>query len=549
MALWANLAFISCRQYGVQILDISNPDTPRHIGIIRVGEVQSATVSEGILYCGVWGKMKVVVVDIRDITKPTVLCEIPLMGRGDGVHVKDGILYAASGQHARGLINSMDYSDPAFGMGNGVEIFDVHNPADPKRLKSKFLGKGYCTSVDMWEPALYGDTLVVNNSILGVFGLDPVTMEERFHVLPPTLPEREDAVTGVTGMNGDLFVATSYGGLFACREVRIGEQLPNPTDFQVNVAPHAFSYTGEGAASLSVRYSGLFPVLDVAEADDCLALACAEGGVHLVDKDSFSLLTRIETSGMAQDVKNHGDLLFVALEKKGIEIFRLNNGRPQKIGAFIADKPIYQLAVSESGKYLLCALASNEIRMLDVSDTANIKELYRRTTKKGPLYGNNFAANKLNDGTMLLFCHRDGLIYTNPDHGDMEFHSIEYKRRRGFCGYCAGEGIETDGEQILYTADHGYTFLPMKEIPEFFEDIPHCQVEKGFRGLLTLKDGVMIVANRAQGVITILDVINLAQPRILAKLTTNASPSKAIFVDDRIFLPGGRGGLLELNLK
>ena len=149
IALWKRYAFVSCRQYGVQILDISDPTAPRHISFVRVGEVQSATVSEGILYCGVWGEMKVVAVDVTNPTYPKVLFELPLQGRGDGVCVRDGILYAATGQHARGISGKGDPTDPAYGMGNGVECFDISNLASPKKnrrhavRKSLLLRRGY----------------------------------------------------------------------------------------------------------------------------------------------------------------------------------------------------------------------------------------------------------------------------------------------------------------------------------------------------------------------------------------------------------------------
>ena len=251
---------------------------------------------------------------------------------------------------------------------------------------------------------------------------------------------------------------------------------------------------------------------------------------------------------MAHDVKVCGKKLYVAEGTEGVEIFSLNGANATKIGQFIADRSIYQLQISESGHYLSCCCSDNQLRMFDVSDHANFKELYSRKEHIGCLYGNNFATNKLKDGTMLMFWHRDGLFYTNPDKGDMEFHNIYYPKRKGGCGYCAGHGIETDGERIIYTDANGYVFLPIENVPEFLEDVPHYNVEKKFRGLLTLGNGLMIAANRATGVITVLDVTELTKPQIVATLTTNASPSKAIFVGERILLPGGRGGLLELTI-
>ena len=548
VALWANLACVSCRQYGVQILDISDPSKPLHLSLIRMGEVQSATVRDGILYGGIWGEMKVVIADIRVPSHPRRLTELPLQGRGDGVHIKDGVLYAATGQHAKGLLDPSDPNDPAFGRGNGVECFDVRDPSHPIPLNRTRFEKGYCPAIDMWEPAVYGDTLIVNNSILGVYGLDPKTLELRFRLMPPPLPEGTDAVTGVTSVDGDLFVATAYGGVFAYRGTGLGDQAPNPTAPPITARPQPFAWEGNGA-SLTVRYSGSFPVLELTEGETALALACGEGGVHLLDKTSLALLARVPTLGQAQDVKQFGNRLFVAEEAAGIEIFSRNGATAEKIGGYAAERPIYQLSVSQSGRYLMCACACNELNMLDISEPDHIRTLYSYRTEKGPLYGNNFAVNKEADGTMLLFCHRDGLIFSNPDRGDRQFHTVEYIKKKGFCGYCAGEGIETDGTRIFYTLGGGYVLLSHDHPnPSLIDSLPVYRAEHRFKGLLTVRGERMIAAQRSTGMIWILNIRDPDKPTIEARLTTNASPSKAILAGDRILLPGGRGGLLEVTM-
>ena len=140
VALRGNLACISCRNYGVQIIDISNPKAPKHISLIRMGEVQSATIDGDLLYCGVWGEQKVTIVDIKEPSNPLILAEIPLQGRGDGVCVKGNLLYAATGQHGRGMIDINNPNDPAFGNGNGVECFDISNPTQPKKVNGVLFG-------------------------------------------------------------------------------------------------------------------------------------------------------------------------------------------------------------------------------------------------------------------------------------------------------------------------------------------------------------------------------------------------------------------------
>lgn len=546
VALCGGVAFVSCRQYGVEMVDIRDPRAPRHIGLIRIGEVQSACVADGILYGGVWGKQKVVVVDVHDLTCPHVLAEIPLMGRGDGVAVRDGILYAASGQHARGLKNSVDHDDPAFGMGNGVEAFDVRDPAHPRRLTGQFFGKAYCASVDMWEPGLYGELLVVNNSVLGVFALDPTTLTPRFRLLPPPLSDREDAVTGVTALGGDLFVATAYGSLYAFRKVHVADQdVSDGAPFAVP-AP-TLTAESDGRATLSVRYGGNFPVLDAVAAGERLYLACAEGGVHILDRRTLAPVTRIDTAGHAQCVRVSGETLCVASAEAGVEVFRMTEDGARKIGAWCGGKSVFQLALSTSGRYLLCACGADEVRMLDIGDPTAPRSLYARKGVRGPLYGNNFAVHTLADGTMLCFWHRDGLIYTDPDGGDRVFHDVFYPMQKGFVGYCSGEGIDTDGENILFTRDGGYILLPMTA-PAYLEQVPVCRAERPFRGLFSLNGGTLVASWRAEGVITVLDVSDIAHPHMLAQVTTNASPSTAVFVDGRILLPAGRGGLLEITI-
>lgn len=46
------------------------------------------------------------------------------------------------GQHGRGIKNVSDENDPQYGMGNGLEVFDVSDPAHPISLYSQFFGQG-----------------------------------------------------------------------------------------------------------------------------------------------------------------------------------------------------------------------------------------------------------------------------------------------------------------------------------------------------------------------------------------------------------------------
>jgi hypothetical protein len=149
---------------------------------------------------------------------------------------------------------------------------------------------------------------------------------------------------------------------------------------------------------------------------------------------------------------------------------------------------------------------------------------------------------------MALFAHRTGLIYSNPEQGDRCFFNTEYIRANGICGYGAGEGIAADGDRILYTLDGGYVFLTKEHADPFpIDTLPCHQAQSEFLGLLTLRDERMVAVNRAVGKVYLLDIKDRHAPRILAELSTTASPYNALFLGDRILLPGGRSGLLSLK--
>ena len=79
-------------------------------------------------------------------------------------------------------------------------------------------------------------------------------------------------------------------------------------------------------------------------------------------------------------------------------------------------------------------------------------------------------------------------------------------------------------------------------------DLPHALVAKGFTGLLTMNDRLLIATHRPAGRIWVADITNQQEPRLLAKLDTNVSPGKAVIDGDRILIPSGRLGLLRLEL-
>lgn len=547
IALYGNLAFVSCRVYGVQVLDVSNPREPVQISIVRIGEVQSATVKDGILYCGCWGNMMVGVVDVRDPQNPKILSEIPLQGLGDGVFVKDNVLYAATGGCRRGYKATDTSTHHLYDSGNGVECFDVSDPSNPKRINGVSFETGVHPGVDYWEVSLYGETLLVNNSMVGVYGLEPSTLKQKFRVLPPKNAAGNDRpVTGITVLGKDIFIAARED-LFAIRQMDVGEQQPNDSSFKIDTQPRPLAFTGYGA-KLEVVYKGNFPVLGIAETENCILLACYEGGVHVLDKQSLSCRAVIKTLAPALEVKVHGNKVYVAEGIGGLSIYAINGDHLDKIGGFTTDF-VYQMLLSKSGKHLMTVQNSGTLKMYNVENPQDVRELYVCPPKIGLLYGNNFAANCMDDGTMLAFWHARGMIYTNPDKGDTQFFEVNYKSQQGRCCFASGEGIETDGKHIFYVRGGQYHLLSTSDPSgALTEDFAQIYIHPNCHGLITVRDDLAIVSCRKIGAVLAVDISDIHQPKLLADLTTSGVPARAVFVGKRIFLPAERDGMIELTL-
>lgn len=549
IAIAGGYAFVSCRQYGVETVDVRDPAHPRYVGMIRIGEAQSACVSDGVLYGGVWGKMKVVAVDISDVRRPEVLSEIPLRGRGDGVVCRDGILYAVTGQHRRGIVNVTDESDPCFGTGNGVEVFDVRDPRNPKPLGSDSFGKGHHIAFDMWKPLLCGNTLVCSDSVLGVFGYDATTLARTFRLSLPEKDGKPDPVTGTAVIDGKLYVTSLFGGLSVFDAFEFDEAYRYDTGRDAREVPAlpAFGSTqtvGSGAA-LEQIYCGDFPVLAVAEGEGVLAVACGDGGVQLCRSADLSPVAR-SAPFFCCDVRMHGNSVFAASAEQGLRVLRFDGERIEEVSRCALGGSVLQVELSEHGEFLVCAVGQSRLVMLDVRDPARVSEVCDYEAHDGPLYGENFLPHRLGKA-IALFWHRHGLVYTDPEHGDRAFHRIFYPMKNGFTGYCPANGCEVCGGEVLFVHRGGYLLLPERG-EGYADERPVYRPAHPIRGKLFYGEGLLIATDRAEGTVSVTDVSDLTHPVTVAALRVDASVGIPRQTSAGLLFPARYAGLLRLTL-
>lgn len=489
--LYGNFALISCRQFGVEIIDINDPAHPKHIGMIRIGEVQSACVYEGYLYGGVWGEYNVTVVDIRDIQHPRLVTRIPLEGRGDGVLALDDRLYAVTGQHRAGIQNDRDANDPLYGKGNGLTVFDISDPEHPKKLHREEFGICYNTHADMWRPEVSDHVILCGCSSLGVFAYDKESYAPLFRLMLPIneyhrkreedarKPENAnkpvqagpvytaDAVMGFTFLGSTVYLAGQHTDLYAidtgkalgtCRRWNTDQIIPagqNP----LRVTP-LHSAPGK-QISLEQKFSPPGgTVFGLCGCGEQIAAACDLDGIFLLNRQTFEPQAQIPTENCCYDVAYANGWLAAALCQNGVLLCRKD--APEERVTIRTEMAALQVLLTKDGNYLLCSNGGSHCRIYDITNKAEPKLIAERSATHGLLYGDNFPRHTLHDGTVVMFWHGDGLVYTNPSAGDQEFHRVYYPVANGFTAFCPRDGMDTNGKDIilplerrLYPAAHG----------------------------------------------------------------------------------------------
>ena len=564
--LYANYALVSCRQYGVEIIDLNVPTAPKHIGTIRIGEVQSACVYNGYLYGGVWGEMNIAVVDIRNITNPQLVTRIPLEGRGDGVMAWENRLYAVTGQHRRGILNISDPLDPAYGNGNGLTIFDISDSKNPVKLHREEFGTCYNAYFDMWKPVLCGNMILCGCSSLGVFAYEReslrscfrlmIPMEDKYtHVITRSIAQvgpfdTASPVTGFATLENTLYLCSGCADLCAYNSKEyFGEMLRWDTKSNFCVEKDVLNVCCDGPITIQQRYCNEYaPVLAVCECDNTLAVACSSVGVFLLDSDTYEEVFHLPAEGFCCDVKYACGWLAVAIGDNGISLYHKDGISLSLVSNIKTPKTAQQLYITSDARYLVATSGASHCLLYDISDKKNPQLIAERFATQGPLYGQNFATGTLEDGTILLFWHRDGLVYTNPGKEDFAFHNIFYYKTNGFMGFGPETGCDTDGQHIFYNLNGGYCILPLTENVDV-DSLDVYRADVPIQGKFTLCGPLLVAAERAKGIITVMDISNIKTPRHIGSCTTNASPGKPVYIKNRILIPGGHQGLLELTIS
>lgn len=360
-----DVVFLGQRQNGVEFIDVSDPDRPAHIAMRKTDESQSVKYRDGYLYSGDWGSGRLTVFDVRDLRAIRQVAYVPLWGYGDGVWLKGRYLYAATGHHAKNRdfatlpfkpvdtpeIRKFGRLDAGSGCGHGLDVFDVSDPAAPKRVGHADYPPFYARGLDMWAPRTSANSDVVfaaqtHNGLFAVDCADPARPKVLDRWVFPLAghPEWPSACLGAVAVgDGCVYVAG----------VGCGVQVL-PAKFAAKETFRA------GPPPQSAAFREPYPT-DAAE-------------FHV---------WRPAASGQARAVALRGDVVYAAFGDAGLHVLRIRpEGGFEAVGALPGARRVFDVQVE--GARLYTAEGLDGWGVYELEGEARFREVARRSPDGPP---------------------------------------------------------------------------------------------------------------------------------------------------------------------
>jgi len=576
-----NLLFVADRTFGVDIIDIADIYNPVFISNIPTGETQDVCYSEGYAYAGVWAECRVRVCDVRDLDNPREVASIPLSGRGDGVFVKDGYLYAATGQFALGEHTPRE--NPGYGIANGLEIWDVRDPLSPVRLSViRADGASYPGNPDLWRTYTAGKYLFFTSVHSGAYVYDisdrtaprrvasyhliaedcePCDWGERFiypHRRGRTLERAGKPIPIVdTWVDGDriYLCAGLYGSGNNLFEARLPVSVGAPDCPNLRYADRRFTYDGSyyradhgsvlGDSAMS--YITDSQIRAVAVLGDYLYLAAGRRGVVVLDKHTLREIGSVPSFDITKDVKIGGGYLYTAESSAGVAVYRIDPEQPEHL-TLVGQSPIanvVELMLSPDARFAVAHI-SNVQGLVDLRDKSK-PSLYYMNREFHMVYQYQISLGCVANRYITAYATKGKIqIYDFGEGGERPEPLIsEILDRTPLSGMCSlgDELLAASGKNTYTISLDGVNLTRPLLNPEISHRI------EGMLALPVVHGDLLFSVSRKSGAYSILRLD--PERRTATPLLTHsfrANPCITVTDGERFYLPLGYGGLISFKL-
>lgn len=575
-----NLAVIGNRVYGVQCIDVSNPAQMKHLSSIRTDESQSVLYRNGLIFSGDWAGGEITVIDAKDIKNLKPISKIKLDGYGDGFVIRGNILYASTGQHKK--------SGPVekrHGAGRGLDIFDISDPANPKKLSKTHFPDIYFGPCDYWTPRVSGDYCFASDTLNGVFMVDiknpaqpkilgnlilPKRDPENRKIHPPfrkiwgTNIPQGDPVSSIAIGDGVLYIAGTYTGIYIAEidglkpEARDVGEIPNLPQSPFDASEKGFISSGAELTN---------PIRAVALDGDIAYAANIWGGLKVFKlSDGKMELKRIEKIPYVADVKRAGRKLYMAEGLNGLGIYEIvSDNEIKEIGRLTSINEtvnfVQYVWAFEGVNIVALTNAQARIMFVDVSNPKEPKIIFQQMTSQ-LMYGNYGSQQLVKNRYWALNRHCGGhMIF------DLANNSAKLSHRDDF-PMCSQTGSVTKfGDKFLAMRAGHYALIdpenptPTKELKRhlfpsqksYFNDVEDGSMisramfpKSDFEGLVYYDETSkkLAVLNRMFYICRTYDFSDANNPKLLNKYDMKSPANVPTFWKGKLLLPGGYAGLL-----
>lgn len=561
--VYDHYVFACSRMFGLEIIDIEDIYNPKFVSsVMRANEeYYDCCVSDGYLYVAVWAHKRVEIYSLDDIANPAYIKTILVDGECAGISVQNGILYVATGYHGQG--NVKDNCAPGYGMGNGMEIYDVSNARQPVWLSSsKIDGRYRNAAFDHWRLRVSGNYAYFTNIFNGVYVYDisdPKAPKRVNHItiyidkssknyhrinqgsflLPyDTLAHGQGLVTGIAVDDGVLYIGDSYTGIYKYEADYIVRETDNDGDLSDGVR-NAPSLNDSGLES--TLYYGDHSIYAVDRSDDYVYVAGGDDGVLILD-NNLEKINTIKTEGAVRDVKRVGDYLYVAENEKGLGVYEISGDTltPVKhLSTNYYNACFSHIEVNADETILLVQAGWARLAVFGIEDKA-APVLIDSTYTSNNMYFKNLASGVATDNRFAYSDTSNTFVYKISETGEKQLvgsYPTGMGDRDGAANY--------DGKLIM-VSDNGY-FVVDKETGERSSKITIPGMY--LRGKVAAKDGIMVVCNQYTSHVYIVDISDINSPRLLKDIQVDGNPELPYISDGEVFVPCRNGGLVKIKLQ
>lgn len=583
--VYDHFCFVASRRHGVEIFDIENVSYPTYVTQVfdENEEFYDCFVYDGYLYVTSWAERRVHVYDVRNIYSPVEVSTISLDGKAAGCYVESGYLYVATGYNNAN--SARDKYDIGTGMGNGMEIYDVSNPEDPKWCSTtKIDGRYSISGFDHWRVYVSNGKAYLVNAYSGIYIYDvtdpyapkrndkyiiniptdsakyKVISGEKY-VFPYNQSEHGQALMTSVCIGDGYFYATCHGGdrykgstsSRALSGNRVGLYYFEYTDAvtevktdgkldETRIVTEKPEYLFDGFSAYYTDTSVM--VHKVVEKNGIYYCATSESGIMLIDYENDSV-SYTPTEMPVKDLIIKDNYLFAAETNSGLAVYRIleEGGKLVLINRYkcnLGKETCTDIELFSDGNKIIAQYGWNYYAVLDISDPTNI--VFDEINESGLMYSKSISSQPNNAGWMVVSDRSYLSLYKPVSEGKADrvsFSNTRYNEEGGVTGY---------QDYFIQLYGGGYIYYNPDTLSQAALNSSSVIKVPGVTliGTPYVFGNTLVVPYSGGRMITFVDISDLNNPTLLGQYYVDGNPEIIYCSDNEIWLGMGHKGFLRL---